>query len=122
MYRDPLVPFEFRYIGQPLLVGLLREELPVQQIFSKILRILGPSGAAVITVFNGGFNAPDPADAKDALVVDPYPVVMPQLVIDSAVALVRAVHVDLLHLLGNLLVLGCSLAPLAGGPAVVCRP
>ena len=88
MHRDPLIPFEFRYIGQPLLVGLLCEKLPVQQVFGKILRILGPSGAAVVAVFDGGLDAPGPADAKDALIINMDSVVMPQLIIDPAVALV----------------------------------
>ena len=100
MHRDPLIPFELRHIGKPLLVGLLGKELTIQQIFSQILRILGPPGTSVIAVFDGRFDASGPADAKDALVVDQDSVIMPQLVIDPAVALIRAVHVDLLHLLG----------------------
>lgn len=122
MYRDPLVPFEFRHIGEPLFVGLFCTELAVQQIFGQILRILGSPGAVVVAVFDGGLDASGPTDAKDALVIDLDSVVMTQLIIDSAVSLVWAVHVDMLHLFGNLLVFSDSLALLAGGPTVVCRP
>ena len=84
----PIPVFELRDIGQPFLVWFVRMELAVQQVFGKILRILGPSGAVVVAVFDGGLDAPGPADAKDALIINMDSVVMPQLIIDPAVALV----------------------------------
>ena len=110
MHRDPLVPFEFRHIGEPLFVGLLCTKLTVQQVFGQILRILGPSGAAVIAVFDGRLDASGPADAKDALVVDQDSIVMPQFVVDTTVAFIRTFKVNLFYLFRDLLIFNCPTA------------
>ena len=91
----------------------------MQISISYILWIFCLSCAAVVVVFNGGLDAFSPADAKDALVVHMDMFIVPKVVIDAAIALIRAFHVDLLDLLSNLLVLHdpCTLLP--GRPAKV---
>ncbi len=37
VYRSPIIPLEFRYIGEPLLIGLVRVKLPVQDVLCNIL-------------------------------------------------------------------------------------
>ena len=68
-YLDALIPFELRYIGQPLLVWLARMEVSVKEILGYILRILCPPRTAVVVVIDGGLDALGPADAKNALVI-----------------------------------------------------
>ena len=70
MYLNALVPFEFCHIGKPFLIRFLRIELAVQQIFSKILRVLCPSGAAMVIVLYSGAYISGPADAQHSLVID----------------------------------------------------
>ena len=60
------------------------------------------------------------ANAEDALVVHMDVMVMPQFVIDASVALIWAIHMDLLDLLGKLHVLRNSGTQLSGHPLVVC--
>lgn len=48
VYRNAFIPFEFRHIGQPLLVGLVRVELAVEKILRNVLRIFCPPGAAMV--------------------------------------------------------------------------
>lgn len=49
------------------------------------------------------------------------PMVMLQIIVESAITLVRILHVDLLNSLGQLFILGSSAAWLAGNPLVVSR-
>ena len=121
VHLNALVPFELRDVGKPLLVRLARIELAVKQILGDVLRILRPSGAAVVAVLDRGLDARGTADAKDSLVVDVDVVVMAQLVVDPTIALIRALHVDLLHLFGKCLVLCGSGAQLARRPLVIRR-
>lgn len=64
MYLNTLIPFELRHIGKPFLIRLLRIELAVQQVFSKIPGVLGLSGATTIIVIHGGSYISIPADAQ----------------------------------------------------------
>ena len=50
VYLNAFIPFEFRYIGQPFLVRLVRMEVAVKEVFSNILRILCPPCSAMVTV------------------------------------------------------------------------
>ena len=99
VYLNAFIPFEFRYIGQPFLVRLVRMEVAVKEVFSNILRILCPPCTAMVIVLDGGLDASGPADAKNALVVHMDMLIVPKVVIDAAVTLIRAIHVDLLDLL-----------------------
>jgi len=56
MYRNPLVPFELRHIGQPFFIGLVRVKLAVQKILRNVLWVLGTPGATLISVLDGGFD------------------------------------------------------------------
>ena len=67
MHLYTLIPFEFCYIGKPFLIRLARMEAAVKKILRYVLRILCMPCAAVIVVLDGGLDAFDPADAKNAL-------------------------------------------------------
>lgn len=89
MYLNALVPFEFCHIGKLFLIRFLRIELAVQQIFSKILRVLCPSGAAMVIVLYSGAYISGPADAQHSLVIDIDTMVMTQIIIQPPVAFIR---------------------------------
>ncbi len=120
-YFYALIPLELRHIGEPLLIGLGGMELTVEQVLCDVLRILYPTCTAVVAVFNGGLNPSGPADTQNALVIHMNVFVVPEIVIDAPVALVRAVHVDLLNLFSQLRVFCGPETQLAGRPFVVCR-
>ena len=119
MYLNAFVPFELRDVCEPLLVGLVRVELAVEQILRDVLRILRPPGAAVVAVLDGGLDAPGAADAQNALVIDVDIVIVAQLVVDTPITLVRAFHVDPLHFFGEYLVLCRSSADLSADPFIL---
>lgn len=105
VYLEALIPFELCNIGKPLLIWLVRVEVSVKKILSYILWVLCPSCAAVVIVLDGGLDALSPADAENALVVHMNMFVVTQVVVDTSVAFIRALHVDLLDLLRKLLIL-----------------
>ena len=98
VYLSSLIPLEFCYIGKPLLVGLCSIELPVQKIFSKILRILRLPGASAVVVFHGRVYVSGSADAEHPLVIDVDTIVVAQVVIKPPVAFIWAFLVDLFDL------------------------
>lgn len=53
MYRDSLIPLEFRYIRKPFLVGTLCMKVAVQYVLSQELCVFCAAGTAVICVLNG---------------------------------------------------------------------
>lgn len=114
VYLYALIPLELGDVGEPLLIWLVRVELAVEYILSNILWILRPPGTAMTVVLDGGLDTRGAADAQDALVVDMYIVVVPQLVVDPAISLVRAFRVDLLYLFGKYLILRGSGTQLIG--------
>ena len=116
-----LVPLEFCYISEPLLIGLCGIKLSVQKILGKILRIFCMSGAATVVVLDRGTDISDPADAENPLVIDMDTVVMTQAVIESPVALIRTFLMDILDRIREMFVLRGPVAQLAGSPLVVCR-
>ena len=81
MYLNALVPFEFRHISEPLLIGLIGVKLAAQQVFGKILRILGLPGATVVIVFYSRLYISNPADPQHSLVIDINTIIMAQIVI-----------------------------------------
>ena len=105
VHLNALIPFELCHIGKPFLVWLVRMEFAVKEILGYKLRILRLPRASVVVVFDGGLDTFDPTDAENALVVHMDMFVVPKVVIDAAVALIRTLHVDLLNFLRNLLVL-----------------
>ena len=121
MYLQAIVPLELRHIRESFLIGLVCMKLTVEQVLCYVLRVLRLPCAAVAAVLDGGLDASGTANTQDTLVVDVDAVVVPQLVVDASVTLVRTVHVDLLNFLCKLRVLGGSGAQLAGRPLVVCR-
>ena len=76
MYLNALIPFEFCHIGKPFLIWFLRVELAVQQVFSKILGSLCPSGAATVIVLYSGADIFGPADAQHPFIIDVDAIVM----------------------------------------------
>ena len=52
LYFNPDIVLEFRNISQPLLVGLVCLEFPVQQIIRQIIRILALPCTSMVVVFN----------------------------------------------------------------------
>ena len=121
MYRDPFIPFEFRHIREPFLVGLVRVELPVQEVLGQILRILCVAGTAVAAVLDGGLDPQDAAYAQHPLVVDADAMVVTQAVIDPPVAHLRVFSVDLFHHPGQLPVPALSGAGFPRCPFVIRR-
>lgn len=122
VYCHALIPLEFCHISEPLLIGHVRMKVPVQQILSYKLRILRPSGAAMAAILDSGLNAFSTANSENTLIVHMNMVVVPKIVIDAAIALVRAFHVDLLNFLCNLLVFPCPGTLFSGCPTMICRP
>lgn len=120
VHFNSFIPFELCHIRKPFLIWLVCVKVTVKKVFGYVLRILRLTSAAVATILDGRFDAPDTADAKDTFVIYVNMFVMPKVIIDAAVTLVRALHVDLLDLLGNLLVFQCSDALPAGCPTMVC--
>ena len=110
MYLNALILFELRHIGKPFLIGFLRMELAVQQVFSKILRGFCLLGASTIIVLYSGSDIPDTADAQHSLIVDIDTVVMTQIVIQSPIAFIRAFRMDFLNLVGQMFILRNSAA------------
>ena len=121
MNFNSFISFEFRNIGKPLFVGMLCVKLTVQTVLSNVLRVFGLSGASVVAVLNCGFYILCPANSQNPLVVDMDTVIMPQIVVDPAISLVRAFHVDLLHCFCTLFILCGSYTQLPGIPLVVSR-
>lgn len=99
---NAFIPLEFCYVGKPLLIRLVRMKVSIKQILSHKLRILCLSGAAVVAVLDGGLDTLCTANPENALVVHMNVVVMPEIVVDTAVSLVWAFRVDLLDFLCNL--------------------
>ena len=116
---NTFIPLELRYIGQPLFVGCLGVEVPVQHILCNVLRVLCPSCAAMIAVLNGGFDIFLPADPQNSLIVDMNIVVVAKIIIDTAITLVWAIRMDLLNLFCDCFVLNGSGAFVAGEPPVI---
>lgn len=121
VYLNALIPFEFRYVGKPFFIRLIRIELSVEQILGYVLWALCLPRAAVTAVLDGGLNAFGAADTQNAFVIDMYIVVMPQFVVDAPVALVRALRVNLLDLFRKRRVLYSTGTQFAGCPLIVCR-
>lgn len=96
---NSLIPLKLSHIGQPLLVGAIRIELAVQKVLRYILWVPGLPGAAVTGVLDRRFDTPGPADTQHSLIVDMDTLIMAQIVIDPAVALIRAFRVNMLYLL-----------------------
>ena len=88
---------EFCDISQPLLVGLVCLEFSVQQVICQIIRILSLPGAAVVTVFNRGFNPATPAYPQHSLVIYMGTMVSIQLVFEPAVSHLWMLFVDIFH-------------------------
>ena len=116
VYLETLIPFELCYIGQPFLIRLVRMEVSVKEVFGYVLWILCPSCAAVVIVLDGGLDALSLANAENALVVHMNMFVVTQVVVDTPVAFIRTLHVDLLDLLRKLLVLHSSGTLFPGSP------
>lgn len=94
-------------------------EIEVKKIFGHILRVLRLLRTAVVIVFNGGLDASCPEDAENVFVIHIDMFVVPKVIVDPSVALIRVLHVDLLDLLGNLLVFHSPGALFPGGPTKV---
>lgn len=121
VYLSSLIPLEFCYIGEPLLVRLCSIELPVQKILSKILRILRLPGASAVVVFHGRVYVSGSADAEHPLVIDVDTMVVAQVVIKPPVAFIWAFLVDLFDLVRKAFILRRSPAQFSGCPFVVGR-
>ena len=107
---NSFIPFEFGYIGEPLLIGLFRIELAVQKILGQILRILCLPRATAMVILNRGLNTHNTANAQDTLVVGVNSIVMPQFVVDTTVAFIRTFKVNLFYLFRDLLIFNCPTA------------
>ena len=102
MYRNSLIPLELGHISQPFLIWLVRMELAVYKVFSSILGILCPPGAAMIIVFHRGtyiFNH-SITPMQHPLVIDMDTMVVAKIVIEPSISLIRAFCMDILDLIG----------------------
>lgn len=118
---DALIPFEFRYICEPLLVWCLGVKLPIQQVFSNILRIPGTPGTAVIAVFDRGFDIVLSANSQDSFIVDMNAVVMQKIIVDAAISFVRTFYVNFLYFLRKLFIFSSSGTFSTRQPPIICR-
>ena len=100
MYRNSLIPLELGHISQPFLIWLVRMELAVYKVFSSILGILCPPGAAMIIVFHRGTYIFAPADTQYPLVINMDTMVVAKIVIEPSISLIRAFCMDILDLIG----------------------
>ena len=121
MCLNALIPFEFCHIGKPFLIWFLRVELSVQQVFSKILGSLCPSGTATVIVLYSGTDISDPADAQHPFIIDVDAIVMAEIVVQSPVTFIRVFQMNLFNLVGQFLILRSPVAQLPGCPFVVSR-
>ena len=94
-------------------------ELAVQPVFSYVLRVSSLSGTTVVLVLNGRFNIQAATDTKHSLFIHIKLVAVCQIVLNTAVTLVRMLCMYLLHKLSDLFVFLFSVALLAAEPAVV---
>ena len=114
------VVFELRYICLPLFVRHIGVKMAVQVIPCNVLRIGRLSGAAVVPIFNRGFDVQTAADAQDPLLVHLYLMIVCQVILDPPVALIWALIMDLFHKFRNLLVLQLAAAFPSTQPPVIC--
>ena len=119
-YIDAFVPLELCDICEPLFVGCLGMKISVQDVLRNILRVLCTSGAAMIAVFDGGFDILLPADPQDPFIVDMNSIVMAKVIVDPAIALFRAFHINLLYFLCDLRVFYGPDTFIAGQPPIIC--
>ncbi len=113
---------KLRHIGEPLFVGAVGVKLAVQYILCQLPgRGCHPS-AAMWGMFYRRLNPKAAADAQRPLIVDWRMVILVQIVPNAAVALVRALMVDLLHQLGDALVLSDAPPGFPGAPLVIAGP
>ena len=98
MYRNSLIPLELGHISQPFLIWLVRMELAVYKVFSSILGILCPPGAAMIIVFHRGTYIFAPADTQYPLVINMDTMVVAKIVIEPSISLIRAFCMELFDL------------------------
>ena len=87
-------------------------ELAVQQVFSKILGTLCPSGAATVIVLYSGADIFDPADAQHPFIIDIDAIIMTEIVIQSPVTFIRVFQMNLFNLVGQFLILRSPVAQL----------
>ena len=120
VYFNTLVPFELRYIRQPLFIWFICMEVAVKEIFGDVLWILCLPRTAMIAVFDGRLDVPGATDAENTLVIHADTIVMPEIIVDTAVTLVWTLPVDLFDCLCNLLILLRPGALFAGRPAMIC--
>lgn len=73
-------------------------------------------------MFYHRLNPKATADAQCPLIVDRRMVILVQIVPNAAVSLVRALPVDLLHQLGDALILGDAAPGFPGAPPVIAGP
>jgi len=118
---NTFIPLKFGYIREPLLVGCFGMKIPVQYILCNVLGVLGLPCAAAVAVLDRGLDIFLPADPQDSFIVDVDVMVMTEIVIDTAITLVRAFRMDLLDLFGDCFVLSGSGTFTAGNPPVIRR-
>jgi hypothetical protein len=73
----------------------------------------------MVIVFDSGFYIFCPTNPQNPFVIDMDAMVMPQVIIDTAIALIWAFHMNLLNFFGKLPILSGSAAQFAGAPLVV---
>ena len=120
VYGCSFIPLKLSHICQPLLIGHSGMELAVQPVLRDVLGIGGLPGTAVVLVLNSRLDIQTAADAKYSLFINIQLVIVGQIILDPAVALIRAFSMDLLHKFRNLLIFLFSGALSAADPAVVC--
>lgn len=110
MYRDSLIPLEFRYIRKPFLVGTLCMKVAVQYVLSQELCVFCTAGTAVICVLNGRLNTLFLANTADSFIIYLDMVIVFQVVVDSTIPFIRVLHMDAFYDFRNSFVCFCPLA------------
>ena len=119
MYFSSLVPFELRYIRQPLLVWFVGMKRSVEDILCYILRISCVPCTTFVCVFYGRLDVFDAADSQHPLITDANIMIPFQLIPDPTVALIRTFSVDFLSNLSNSVVFLLSAGLFTRKPAII---
>lgn len=113
---------ELRHIAEPLFIGVVCVKPAVQYILRQMLGRDCRPGAAPGCVLYRRVDPQAAADAQRSLVIDRRMIILVQIVPNAAVSLVRTLPVDLLHQLGDMLILGDAVPGFPGAPPVVTGP
>ena len=121
VYLNAFIPLELCHIREPFFIRPVCVKSAIQKILGYVLGSLRLSCAATVVILDGGLDTFCSTDSENAFVVHMDMLVVPEVIVDAAVALVWTLHMNLLDFLRYLLILQCSGALLTRRPTVIGR-